>query len=338
MVQSESAVNSSVLPANALEQAGDLAADILEDIELSRADLNVVVLKALRLARLLNDFESEQILIWESIGYPTHNSNEAFAAGRKAGRAYFIKTTGPIKGSTEVIYEESVESLTLELESERLILDNAERLSTKSNAIIAMKLAGERLAQRRAFIYDYVSRKHYEIKFSNIVGGIFERLRSSVDASIGEIVPDAVRKLSSVSDNLNSDNPEDWANAAHSCRRLIQELADALFPAQTENRVRKSNGKTKDIELGQKNYKNRLMAYIEDSSDSDSFNNIVGSQLDYIGQRLDAIYEAAQKGTHSEVSKQEAERCVVHTYLLVGDILSLRVGSPKRPSESLTDD
>ena len=48
----------------------------------------------------------------------------------------------------------------------------------------------------------------------------------------------------------------------------------------------------------------------------------------YMGDRLDAIFRAAQKGSHSTVTKEEADRCVVYTYLLVGDILSLRLVSP----------
>ena len=46
-----------------LREAEALSADILENIELSQVQLSVVVLKALRLARLLNDFEHQQIFI-----------------------------------------------------------------------------------------------------------------------------------------------------------------------------------------------------------------------------------------------------------------------------------
>lgn len=119
---------------------------------------------------------------------------------------------------------------------------------------------------------------------------------------------------------MKSDNPEDWANAVHGCRRLLQDVADALFPAQ-EDRV--SNGKT--IKLGADNYINRLIAFIEDSSKSRRYNEIVGSTLGYIGGRLDSVFKAAQKGSHSEISnRDEAERYVIYTYMTVGDILTLR--------------
>jgi hypothetical protein len=40
------------------------------------------------------------------------------------------------------------------------------------------------------------------------------------------------------------------------------------------------------------------------------------------------VNAAASKGTHSDVSRDEANRCVVYTYLLVGDILALVPDSP----------
>ena len=49
----------------------------------------------------------------------------------------------------------------------------------------------------------------------------------------------------------------------------------------------------------------------------------MGADLASIGERLDAIYNATNKGTHSDVSKEEAARYIVHTYLLISDIIAL---------------
>ena len=56
------------------------------------------------------------------------------------------------------------------------------------------------------------------------------------------------------------------------------------------------------------------------------FKNIVGSHLAYLGDRLDSIFSAAQKGSHAKVGREEADRYVVYTYMIVGDILSLTRG------------
>ena len=188
--------------------------------------------------------------------------------------------------------------------------------------------SSERLASRRTFIYGYAVRKFYELKFAALADDVFGRVRSSVDATIGHVVPDAVKKLTAVYDNLKSDNPEDWANAAHGCRRLLQDLADSVFPPRNEPRTQTEDGKELEIKLGADNYINRLMAYIQDSSESTRFRELVGSHLRYMGDRLDALFEAAQKGSHATVTKEEADRCVIYTYLIVGDILSLSSPQP----------
>ena len=53
-----------------LAEALALSGEILKDIELSRTKLSLVALKASRLARLLNEFDVQEILQWESSGYP----------------------------------------------------------------------------------------------------------------------------------------------------------------------------------------------------------------------------------------------------------------------------
>ena len=84
------------------------------------------------------------------------------------------------------------------------------------------------------------------------------------------------------------------------------------------------DGQKKRIRLGKEQYINRLVTFVQDSSSSGRFQDIVGSHLSFLGDRLDSVARAAQKGSHAEiVSMEEADRYVVYTYLLLGDILSL---------------
>ncbi len=194
-----------------------------------------------------------------------------------------------------------------------------ERDTLRSSA----SLAQQRLSSRRSFIYSYVLARSYELKYSGIADDIFSRVREKVDSVIGERVPDAVQKLSAVYDNLQSENPEDWSNAVHSCRRILQDLADSVYPAR-DDKVIEVNGKQKTIRRSADQYINRLVAFIEQRAASERFTDIVGSQLAFIGDRLDSIFKAAQKGSHATiVNREEADRYVVYTYLIVGDILGL---------------
>ena len=104
----------------------------------------------------------------------------------------------------------------------------------------------------------------------------------------------------------------------------MEELADAVFPPQDKDRIVHIGEKAKTIKLGKDHYINRLIAFIEDHSSSERFKHIVGSHLDFIGDRLDSVFQAAQKGSHDIIiCQQGADRYVVYTYMIVGDVLSL---------------
>lgn len=329
----------------AMREALELSDEILKNIELSEIPLTNIALKACRLARLLNDFEHQKIFEYEAGGYPNSPngvSEETYRIAKIAQRDYEV-CDQYTRVTTQHIYLESIEQLEKEIEvSNNALLaakdpdvaiksanPNQYVLSPLGNKIERDQIKNERLrsqhilSKRKAFLYSYISRKNHELKFSGITDDIFTRIRDGVDASIGNYVPEAVQKLSAVYDGLLSDNPENWSNSVHSCRRILQDLADVLFPAQEDITI-KINGRDKVIKLGKDNYINRLIQFIESKSDSERFNEIVGSHLGFMGERLDSVFQAAQKGSHDNiVTRQEADRYVVYTYLIVGDILTL---------------
>jgi hypothetical protein len=332
----------------ALSEALGLSAEILKNIELSELPLTNIALKVSRLARLLNDFDVQKIMVFEVGGYPQEEPNAvspetwqlAVAAGRR-----FSATDSKTKESREHIFVESIGELEEQLSlgeaslaaardpdisltsanPNQYVLGPVGNQSERQGARTRIATASRRLANRRAFIHEYTSRKHYELKLSDIADDVFNRTRERVDSAIGEAVPDSIQRLSAVYENLQSENPEDWSNAVHSCRRILQDLADAIFPPQAEDRVIRKNGKEQMVKLGKDNYINRIVAFVEDSSRSERYEHLVGAHLKFMGERLDSLFRAAQKGSHDTiVDRVEADRYVIYTYLLVGDILSLR--------------
>jgi hypothetical protein len=314
-------------------------------LELSEIPLTNIALKTCRLARLLNDSDVQKIMEYEASGYPsTPNglSSDVYQLAVAADREFQLKEdkTGQVRN---YVYIETIEELEYQTKMAEKALDAAkdrdvsissanpyqtvftpagnwyERKQIRDDASRAAK----RLSSRRGMIYRYVLKKHYELKFSGIADDIFSRIRQRVDYAIGDFVPDAINKLSAAYDNLLSENPEDWSNAVHSCRRILQDLADAVFPP-AEDRTIQVEGKEKTIKLGKDNYINRIMAYVTDHSNSKRFEEIVGSHLRFLVERLDSVFKATQKGSHDMImTREEADRYVVYTYLIVGDVLSL---------------
>ena len=168
-------------------------------------------------------------------------------------------------------------------------------------------------------LYQYILHIYHELKYGGIIEDIFTEMRNLSDKKLSKLCPKSIEKFVSVYSNINSDNQEDWANAVHSCRRILLDLADALCPAQDKPATKK--GKT--IQLGRENYINRLIQFIESKKGSKTYERIVGTELESIGKRLKAVNEASNKGTHDNVSKFEAKRYIIHTYLLISDIIAL---------------
>jgi hypothetical protein len=207
-----------------------------------------------------------------------------------AGRTYKQKDakTGEIKSFA---YTESVDRLGEQIHTAKLALSAAgDRdvsvasanpsqfvMAPVGNALERRRLqneiaiATERLASSRTYIYDYTLRRHYELKFAGVAEDVFSHIRNAVDSRIGDVAPSALQQFAAVHDNLRSESPEDWANAVHSCRRILQAVADALFPPASESRVKESTDGRLEIKLGPENYINRLVCYAEDRSSSRRF-------------------------------------------------------------------
>lgn len=338
-----------IVPTNkkVLAEAFSLSTEILQNIEKSEMPLADIALKTSRLARLLNDIDYEKVMQLEVSGYPSSPEGimppDLWRLALLANRGYKQKeyATGEIKQYAYVkpigSFEQTITIATTDLQAAHdpdisIASSNPYQTVTPSpgNAFERMGIrnrlstATTRLANSRSLIYSYVLRRHTELAFSGISDDIFSRTRSRVDNAIGQLIPESVQRFSSAYNNLQSENPEDWSNAVHSCRRILQDLADKLFPAREDKIIQIAGGKSKSIKLGQDNYINRLIAFIEEKSSSEKFQSVVGSELAFIGNRLDSIFLASQKGSHSVItSKEEADRYVVYTYLIIGDILSL---------------
>lgn len=330
-----------------------LADEILKDIELSRCPLTESCLKAVRLARLTGDAEMAQILMYEASGYPTTPSGipaDIFKLCRRAGRVYLDKDSDNGDALVERSSTASIDQIISSIETFRARLEFSRpqavsivsanpnqyvnppfrNINLENSISTGLTKAVGALSSRRTFIYEYTLSKRLTLNVSSAAEDIFEEYRQRADALIIRTIPEELKRLESIGENLRSDNKEDWANAVHSCRRLLQAVADSIYPAQAGATV-KSNGR--DIKIGPDNYINRLVLFCESKQNSKIYEAIVGSNLSYLGNRLDSLFAAAQKGSHAEVSRTEAQRCVIQTYLAVGDVLSLLDGEENIPEE-----
>lgn len=314
------------------DEAHRLAEQLLDDIELSRIPPMEVARKTSRLARLVDDAEAMEWLRHETGGYLSVNNElppPAWNAAIRSNRTFQAadgswKALTPTLGQIQANIDASLAQLAAAVDRPvSLSSANPSQFVTApgGNTVERANLRNfigsqqELLDKVLGALHQYVSEQYQQLRFGAAVETAFETVRSQVDAAIGSLIPDGLPKLTAALENAASNNPEQWANAAAGCRRLLKAAADALRPPGPP-----VDGHAMDDD----HYINRLVAWILEQADSETSAAIVEADLQYLDQRLHAAANAGHKGAHAEVTRVEASRYVTGTYLVLGDILRLR--------------
>lgn len=109
---------------------------------------------------------------------------------------------------------------------------------------------------------------------------------------------------------------EQASHVATSCRRILDHVADALFPAAPD-------AKKEDL-LGPTKYKNRLIEYLKQQRVHDTEANLIQATMDAIWLELDNLDKLANKGVHGQVGLAQARRCLLRTILFLDDLIAVR--------------
>jgi len=85
-------------------------------------------------------------------------------------------------------------------------------------------------------IHEFVTRVHLELQFSDAQAEMFETARQDVDARLALLGGDALTKISSINERFRAGDPESVSShAMTTARRLIDSIADAVFPGRAES-------------------------------------------------------------------------------------------------------
>lgn len=329
-------------------EALKLAEELLSEIELSKIAPIDIARKASRLARLTDDTAAMQWLHYEVSGYPKPLAEDATAAAQRSNRLVRERLKKPGDGPGPWYWTQTLGELQAAIEASRAQIvaaaDPPVSLSSSNPHQHVIAPAGNKderiairglIARQQAILdnvvgslHAYVADRYQELRFGSAVESAFEVVRREVDSSIGDLVPDALPMLSAAFENATSSNPEHWANAAGTCRRLLKAVADKLRPPGPDVDGRK---------MGEGNYINRLVDWIVQNSESETATKVVTTDLAYLGQRLDAADGAGQKGAHEEVDRFDASRFITGTYLILGDVLRIAPPPLSDPSEEVAD-
>ena len=331
------------------EQALEACDKAINGIEDGTISVLSSLLLCKKIARLVNDEEGQKWLEYEYEGYPRSDDGyilrDAWQIGANHGRSYQSKDKDG-KQST-LIFMDLCGELESGIESDKKAISNyttqgysvsgevallatdrlAIRVAQGTNGLLqSIKTAERRLSILKSQYYDYALRWQIELQFGNTAKSVFEEYQERVDGYYSLLPTTTIQKLNAIEDLMEDGNPERYAQVLTSCRRLWAETAKTLFaevlPNHTNPLFKTRSGK--DIDVSGDHDNNKLSAVIETLQSKAAKNTLVGSETIYLVDWMEQINNRQSDGVHHDVTREQAMQCIIHTYIALGDILSLK--------------
>ncbi|OTK46986.1 DNA uptake protein [Acinetobacter baumannii] len=165
----------------------------------------------------------------------------------------------------------------------------------------------------KKYAFKYLTELHEKLKFSGTITSTFDVLKNAVDDRLLDLDPEIAEQLMLAFKSVSSSNKEEWSHALTTCRRLLESLADKLYPAS-------------ELVIGKRTFKqgqyvNRLWQFMNDAIVSDSNRDLAQTHVNFLGSWLEKVNKLTNKGVHDDVSQIEATKAVFHLYLMLADLL-----------------
>lgn len=313
----------------------NLAKELIDDIELSRLSAEQLLLKATRLARLVDDEGTYKWLRYELNGYP--NDPEArkwmLVFGRLNSADAKYGYYQPLAGISGTITAMQAQIQQLEVPDIQFapsssnpselvtgfagltaksitkpakdVLDRLQALTTAITNITGVR------SRVLSAIHDFVIRIYYDRAFTGLAESIFERHKTAIDELLKTNADEVLRKIPAIYDRLVAGDQEAISQALNSVRRMIKAFADSVYPPG-EGTVKLDDT---SYSIGTDKVLNRIKLFLNSKCTS-------SSRCERLNKAIRHIHERASAGTHSDVMPEEARALFLHTYLVLGEILS----------------
>jgi hypothetical protein len=325
-----------------------LARELLEDIEMSRLQPESPLLKAARLARLVDAPEIQEWINLELKGYLNPVTKKILPNGLKhaqrTGRT--TETTVAVEGINLKGYWQPYAGLlawiqAMETEITSLRVPNIHYAPSSSNptehvggmfganimavtkpvhdAMSRMQWLTSSIAEIRgvasqimALLHDFIAESYYALAFKGVAESIFESLKKEADLKLAQAAGDVLEKIPAIVERLSANDPEAISHAMSSGRRVLSAFADSVQPP-TDDKLPYG---TEMLEATSDKYLNRLRYFIRQRCKSDRREERLKHALVDLNTRFSA-------GTHSDVTAEEARALFVILYVTLGELMAL---------------
>lgn len=329
-------------PRSKQEHALELVGELLDDLDSEKVRTSTALQRLKRIAKLVTDTKLLGWIAAEESGYPIHVTSYAEA---ERAIADHLKAEKPDKKTvaelTKKVYrplpehrvgwfsgEHGSGGRTVALggplgEYEALLESIRREPKTRftfvheGQTLIWSAIRLQRLVEGvRSRIYDEATRLQELLLFGQIPANAIDRTFTFVDAELFRMMPATAERLTTAYQNLAERREENWINVVDTCRRVVKDFADEIYPASTTP----AHG----LDVSEDKYLNRIRAFVKDSVESRRQSQQLDSVLAALAELLARTDNLASRSVHEgRVSRFEAERVLLYTYLAVGDILVL---------------
>lgn len=290
----------------------------MDDIELTKNEAQSILLKTTRLARYVDDSKIRDWLKFEMQGYPDTELSRTYMSltGRWTDKEKSLGYWFPLSQ-----IEAKIQIETTKLNQLRIPDTSAEmalpiirdiRNSINDTAIRIAKLGGIK-SRVISLLHEFVTNVYYEKTFDQLAESIFDSYKSDIDLLIAENSGDIIEQIPSVVARLSENDKESISQALTTCRRIIDNFANKIFPP-TEETI---NIGGNELSLKENNVLNRINAYVHLNCES-------SNRKKKIRQNLANLYSRVSTGVHVDVDSKEAKNLFLNVYLLLGEILTLK--------------
>jgi hypothetical protein len=316
-----------------------LARDYLDDVELGRLAPENLLLKGIRLARFLGDDETRQWLFYELSG---------FVADHPVSLKYMTLTGRRMEGEKTLACWDSLTQIDTRIALHKLQIqqlyahgpDMAPPAAKGRERIGDLKgrQTGERLSagvdwlsehlhhentritqlsgirsRVLALIHDFASRTYYALAFGSLQETFFERQKKLIEAHLADTLGPILEKVPDIYDRLAQMTPEAVHQAFGTCRQIIEAFADSIYPPTEEN----IQFDGKELPLTAEHFRNRIYAFLHRHCEN-------SPRRQRLQHALDDLYSRVRSGAEADRTAEEARFLILQTFMLMGEILSLK--------------
>ncbi|PKA06379.1 hypothetical protein [Leptospira harrisiae] len=188
--------------------------------------------------------------------------------------------------------------------------------SNQDNLLIYEKL--------KSYVFHYLSSCEKKLTLGTINTDLISINKNYVENKLSTLNNEILTQFKSAVTAAALGDTESLTHSLTSCRRILKNLADLMYPASNVP-IKGKDGKTRI--LTDEKYISRIIQFIHNSESGSISLKILVENIELFSTRIEDIYKITSKGVHADVTKFEVFQCLEQLYLLTGDLLRLQEGN-----------